>query len=194
MKKILACTLGLLAMALVMSCDGSKSDNADGVCHIRGTISPRFNDVQIFLVPTVGPQDAAHVDSVYIKDGKFEFTKDTVGIYDLRLDWRHRRGIQQLIVVTEPGEVKVHIGQESQAFGTPQNDSLDVFKKMSEKRHVDFILLKQRLDSLNLPHDARLDTIHKYQAQVRADYAAFAQRQPEGVLRDDLSKKYPAKK
>lgn len=194
MNNLLACALGLVAMALITSCNGSKPGNKDGACHIRGSISTRFNDVKIFLVPTVGPQDAAHVDSVHIKDGKFEFTKDTVGIYDLRLDFRYRRGIQQLIVVTEPGEVKVHIGQESEAIGTPQNDSLNEFKKMTESRHKDFVLLKQRLDSINITKEARRDTIRKYQANVRADYAAFARRQPEGVLRDELIKRYPGKK
>ncbi len=194
MKNIITCVLCLIALGLLASCVGSGQEKkVDGACHISGSISTRFNDVQVFLVPTVGPQDAAHVDSVYIKDGKFEFTKDTIGIYDVRLDYHHRRGIQQLIVVTEPGEVKVHLAERSEAVGTPQNDSLDVFKRMSEKNHKDFILFKQQLDMQGVAQDIRRDTIHKFQARVRSDYAAFALRQPQGVLRDELTKRYPAK-
>ena len=90
-----------------------------------------LNDVQVFLVP-LHDQSPAMVDSVYIKDNKFEFKGHgkmrQEWIADIRLDRRHRYGIENLLIVTEPGDIYVTIGPTSSCYGTPQNDSLQVWK------------------------------------------------------------------
>ncbi len=193
MKNIISLVFCSFLLATASSCIGGKS-TGEGACRIHGTISTKYNDVQVFLVPTVGPQDAAHVDSVHIKDGKFEFTKDTVGVYDLRLDYHYRYGIQQLIVVTEPGDVNVVLGDKSEATGTPQNDSLNVWKGFMEQTSRDFNALKQRLQANSaLTDQQRDDSIRAYQNYFRTTATNFAQRQPEGVLREAMLKMYPAK-
>ena len=64
----------MLATMVLAGCQSK-----DGVCRIKGTVSmEQFDGKQIFLVPLYGPQTAEYVDSVVIKDGKFEFTTDTV--------------------------------------------------------------------------------------------------------------------
>ena len=115
MKKVLLYSMMAVMPLLFLNC---KSNVDNGICHIQGTISSNLNGKKIFLVPARGIQDAAHVDSVVIKDGKFAFDKDTVGMYSIRVDYHYRDGLQELLVVTEPGNVKVIISS---------NNSLSIF-------------------------------------------------------------------
>lgn len=130
MKKLLILLVALAAIASVNSC---KEDEYAGKCVIEGTTNPRFNNKKIFLVPMIGPQDAAHVDSVEIKDCKFQFVKDTTEVAVIRVDYHFRLGVQDLIVVTEPGHVDVVIDSISDCKGTPQNDTLSKWKASSEE-------------------------------------------------------------
>lgn len=100
---------------------------------IHGTVTEdSLEGVQIFLV-TYGYSDAAHVDSVYIRDRHFEFTGKEARIADLRVDYHHRDGIQKLLVATEPGDIFVTIGRISSGGGTPLNDSLEVWKGLTQE-------------------------------------------------------------
>ena len=97
-----------------------------GQYRIHGRVtSGDLEGVQIFLVP-LGHEDAEHVDSVYIHNYEFSFKGDTQWMCDIRLDKRHRDKGQNLLVVTEPGDIYVTIGPDSVGGGTPQNDSLQV--------------------------------------------------------------------
>lgn len=129
MKKIFAITvLGLLTVVSMVVMAGCQSPNKQ-LCRIHGKMeSGRWDGKKIFLVPMFGLQDAAHVDSVVIKDGTFEFAVDTVEMKVIRVDYHYRDGVQDLLVVSEPGDVEVTIGANSITSGTPQNDSLQVWK------------------------------------------------------------------
>lgn len=193
MKKIfLAFTVGLLALSTVGMAGCQKADKG-GECRIHGTMqSSRWDGKRIFLVPMFGPQDAAHVDSVVIENGKFEFTADTTEMKVIRVDYHYREGAQELLVVSEPGDVKVSIGGNSQSSGTPQNDSLQVWKDHLLKFHVAYQQLRQQAKAEG--SEQILMTKGKEIQQQLHDYnRAFAQRQPEGEFKQFLQKMYPTK-
>jgi len=106
-----------------------------GEYRIHGyTAESSLNGVQIFLVP-LHDESPQMVDSVFIKDNRFEFKGHgklrQEWMAELRLDKYHRFGYENLLVVTEPGDIFITIGKESSAYGTPQNDSLQVWKKLT---------------------------------------------------------------
>lgn len=125
-KKLLICAL--LASGL-MTYAGCAKKNTKNECRIHGIVTDKSKEgKKIFLVPLTGAQDAAHVDSTVITGGKFEFTADTAEMKVIRLDYHFRDNVQELLVVSEPGDVYVTISSNSTTSGTPQNDSLQVWK------------------------------------------------------------------
>lgn len=193
MKKIfIALTAGLLTLSSV-GLAGCQKGEKDGVCRIHGTMeSPQWNGKRIFLVPMQGPQDAAHVDSVVIENAKFEFTVDTMEMKVIRVDYHYREGAQDLLVVSEPGDVNVTIGGNSVSSGTPQNDSLQVWKDQLMKFHTAYQELRKQARADG--NEQILMTKGKeIQSQLRNYNIAFAARQPEGVLKAFLQKMYPSK-
>lgn len=194
MKKIIfAFTAGLLALSTVGMAGCQKADEG-GECRIHGTMqSSRWDGKRIFLVPMFGPQDAAHVDSVVIENGKFEFTADTTEMKVIRVDYHYREGAQDLLVVSEPGDVKVTIGSNSVSSGTPQNDSLQVWKDQLMTFNQAYRQL--RMQASEAKNDSILMTKGKEVQQQLQDYnRAFTARQPKGVLREFLERMYPTKK
>lgn len=184
MKKLLSLTtFCLLSILIVMGC---KPNVKEGVSHIYGTMeSKQWDGKKIFLVPMFGPQDAAHVDSVVIKDGKFEFTADSTELKIIRLDYHFRQGTQELLVVSEPGNVKVFIGRNSMTAGTPQNDSLQVWKVAVTKYNETYNQL--RAEASKEGSDQLLLTKGKeIQKSLREFTGKMADRQPEGVLKKFL--------
>ncbi len=185
----------LIALMTVTGLESCKDENA-GKCVIEGTINPRFNNKRIFLVPMQGPQDAAHVDSVVVKDCKFQFVKDTTEIAVIRVDYHVRTGVQDLLVVTEPGHVYVTIDSISDCNGTPQNDSISKWKASSERyNHARGRLwpvareARRRGDSVTFQRaQAELDSclrVHKrYTRQL-------AENMKEGALHDFLGNLFP---
>lgn len=193
MKKIF--TIAFFAM-MTVSCMvvmvGCKSENAS-VCRIHGTMeSNKWDGKRIFLVPLFGIYDAEHVDSVFIKDGKFEFTADTTEMKVIRVDYHYRDGAQDLLVVSEPGDVTVVIGANSVSSGTPQNDSLQVWKDRMMKFNSEYN--KLRMQARQSGSDDILMTKGKeIQQQLRDFNIAFTKRQSPGVFKDFLQKMYPSK-
>ena len=111
-----------MALVVIILIDSCKIDTT---CRIHGTVGiEHLNGKRIFLVPLFGPQTAEYVDSVVIKDGKFEFTTDSAKMFKILVDYHYRAGVQQLLVVGEPGDILVNIDSVSSAGGAPQNDSL----------------------------------------------------------------------
>lgn len=189
MKRLFFCLGALAAMAAGGCSDGSRSA---GTCRICGSVElERLEGVQIFLVPFSGPQDTAHVDSIPIRDLKFEFVTDTPMVAMLRLDYRHRMGVQELLVITEPGEVSVTIGPLSTCTGTPQNDSLQVWKRLTEKLNADWRPLNAMLRSC--PADSAA-TIRARIDSLRADYRARSRQlclnMGSGLLHDFLAPRF----
>lgn len=129
MKHILM--MSLLAAALLCSC------NKDGY-RIHGTVTdPSLEGAIVFLVPVTEPvhlPEKDNLDSTFIKNGHFEFSGTKERMVDVRVERLKRFGVQNLLVVTEPGEIDVVLGQRSSSCGTPQNDSLQVWKDITENR------------------------------------------------------------
>jgi hypothetical protein len=98
--------------------------------YITGSIhGANLEGKKVYLVPMYGPQDKEHVDSAFIHDHHFFFKKDSTELAIVRVDYHYRYGLEDMLVITEPGQVKVTIGPISSCGGTPQNDSLQVWKE-----------------------------------------------------------------
>ena len=123
--------LSLLTAALLCSCN-------KGGYHISGTVTdPNLEGAIVFLVPVTEPvhePEKDNLDSTFIKNGKFEFRGTKERLVDVRLEKFKRMGVQNLLVVTEAGEISVVLGTRSSGAGTPQNDSLQVWKDITENR------------------------------------------------------------
>ena len=193
MKKLmLLMVIGMMTVTSMVVMAGCKSAEK-GNCRIHGTMeSNRWDGKKIFLVPMFGLQDAAHVDSVVIKDGKFEFVADTTEMKVIRIDYHYRDGVQDLLVVSEPGDVTVVIGANSVSSGTPQNDSLQVWKDWMMKFNTEYnkLCMQARQSGSD---DILMTKGKEIQKQLRDFNVAFTQRQSPGVFKDFLQKMYPSK-
>lgn len=115
----------LAGTALLASCSQDKG------YVIYGTVSnPDLEGAQVFLVPLENATKET-IDSVYISNQMFEFRGTEEKIADVRIERFKRLGNENLLVITEPGETFVTIGQVSSGRGTPQNDSLQVWKNLT---------------------------------------------------------------
>lgn len=161
MRKILFFSMMAVAAMVFVACQESK------VCKIHGTVvGEQYEGKRIFLVPFSGPATAETVDSIEIKDGKFEFTPDSMQIYKILLDYHYRFGTQPLIVVAEPGDIQVTIDTISLAVGTPQNDSLQVWKEMTEKNRSQFTAMMRLADAKKKQNDTVQAAAIKKQADA----------------------------
>ena len=136
-----------MAFIAVILLDSCKSDTT---CRIHGTVGiERLNGKRIFLVPLFGPQTAEYVDSVVIENGKFEFATDSAKMFKILVDYHYRLGVQQLLVVVgEPGDIQVTIDSISSAHGTPQNDSLQVWKELTMQYNHDYNMYSRTVHML----------------------------------------------
>ena len=92
-----------------------------------------FNGSKIYFVALDGPI-SRNVDSTIIADGKFHFEKeaDSLCVKILRVPARFPDIIQDLVVVLEPGNLKVNMSANSHGEGTRLNNILQSWK---EKKH-----------------------------------------------------------
>ena len=195
MKKILFFS-AIVALALsISSCQ--QAMHSSKTCHITGEVTESdLEGVRIFLVPYYGPKDAAHVDSIEIEDGMFEFTTDTLMLAQILVDYHHRMNTQPLLIVTEPGEVKVKIGLDSSASGTEQNDILQSWKIRSEQHNTQFRLMNKTARDAEKAGDSityktykqKADSVHLLHKQYTRE---LANSMKEGVLHDFLKDLYP---
>ncbi len=192
MKKILWCVMAMAVMTMFYSCKQNSN-----VCRIQGVVNgEQFEGKRIFLVPFTGPKTAETVDSMEIKDGKFHFETDSMQMYKLLIDLRFRVGIQPLLVIGEPGEVRVVIDSVSHAMGTPQNDSLEKWKARTEIHNRELGKMRRYIADLQ----QQGDTVRAKYIQQRADsfhlvYKNYsrqmAENLKEGVLHDFLKDMFP---
>ena len=195
MKKILfACVITLMTLAL----GGCKSEKriVNGKCHIMGTINPKFNGKKIFLVPMTRPATIETVDSMVVADGKFEFTADTCDLRVIRVDCHFRIGVQDLLVVTEPGDLVVNIDSISSCKGTPQNDALQAWKERTERFNME--CQPFMIDGRNAEKKGDITTAEAMKAKLesmRRDYRRASNAMGESMkgtsLGDFLLKQFP---
>lgn len=111
---------------------------------IYGTVSnPDLEGAQVFLVPLENATKET-IDSVYIADQMFEFRGTEEKIADIRIERYKRIGNENLLVITEPGETHVTIGQVSSSRGTPQNDSLQAWKNLTKQYNMQVSSLRSQ--------------------------------------------------
>lgn len=193
MKKFLFGMIALASIAIIYSCQSTD----DGKCHIEGVVvGEQFEGKRIFLVPLTGPATAETVDSMEITDGKFHFTPDSMQMYKILLDLHYRIGVQPLIVVGEPGTVKVLVDSVSHATGTPQNDSLEKWKVRTEMYNHQMSLMRKNINNLKKMGDTLQATYIKQRSDsfyiVYKNYTRQMAKTMEGsVLGDFLKELYP---
>ena len=167
----------LLLAAMMVGC--SQKGTGDGECLIKGTVADKaLEGKRIFLVPMFGPQDAAHVDSVEIKDGKFEFHRDSVMMAKILMDYHYRFNTQTLLVVTDPGMVEVLIDTVSSAKGTPQNNVLQRWKEMTEVHNSQMGFMRRNMREAK----QKGDTLHMNVLKLRGDSIHIAYKQASRKL------------
>ncbi len=176
---------------------GSCQEANDGKCYVEGVVKgEQYEGKRIFIVPLYGPKTAEYVDSMEITNGKFHFTKDTMQMYKILLDYHYRMNIQPLLVVGEPGTIKVVIDSVSHAVGTPQNDSLEKWKVRTEIHNRELAKMHKYISHLQKEGD----TVQAKYIRQRADsfhlvYKNYTRRLvenlKEGTLHDFLKDLYP---
>jgi len=154
MRKILLCFVAMVAMTTFFSCQ----QKSDGLCHIEGVVNgEQYEGKRIFVVPMFGPKTAEYVDSMEITNGKFsftkDFTKDTMQMYKILLDYHYRFGLQPLLIVGEPGTIRITIDSISHATGTPQNDSLEKWKVQTEIHNLQLGRMRKNITELQKTGD-----------------------------------------
>lgn len=119
----------LLAAAVLSSCGRDQY-------RIHGRVtSNELEGIRIFLVP-VGHEEPENVDSLEIHNHEFSFKGRQHRMCAIRLHRDHRDKGQNLLVATEPGDIYVTIGPNSTGGGTPQNDSLQVWKDLTIEKNL----------------------------------------------------------
>ncbi len=181
MRKIMCLPVVALLLVAVASCDGRQEPSA-GLCRIHGVApNPNLEGKQIFLVPLTN-DTRWNVDSVVIRDGRFAFERDTLMMAKIIIDYHFRQGFQPLLVVVEPGDIHVEIDSISSAHGTPQNDSLQMWKQITEAHNArQFALRKDG-------RVAEADSLHLAYKRYTRQLATHLR---EGVLHDFLENLYP---
>jgi len=190
MKQKIVMSLAVMAAMVMAGCNDSIQQQS-GPCHIKGTVPDRFNGQTVFLVPMEGPQSPEYVDTVVVADGHFEFEKDTVILARIMLGFR----MQPVVVVTEPGVVEVTIDSISSVKGTPQNDSLQAWKVLTEQLMMTNTIAKQQLLECQQNDSVTAERIRKDAHEKFVDYKNKTRRLAENmkgtVLGEYLGSMYP---
>ena len=184
-------------MTVFFSCQ----QRSDALCHIEGVVNgEQYEGKRIFVVPLNGPATAEYVDSMEITDGKFHFTKDftedTMQMYKILLDYHYRFGVQPLIVVGEPGTIRITIDSVSHATGTPQNDSLEKWKVQTEIHNLELVRMRKNVTTLHKTGDTAQASYIKQRADsfhlAYKNYTRRMAKSLEGsVLGNFLKNMYP---
>lgn len=176
---------------------GCASNAENKPCHIHGTLpDSSYNGYRVFLISTetMGKDGNKGVDSVEVQNQQFDFHVDRNEVAIIRMSWKRRFGLEDLLVVVEPGEINVTLDSISSSGGTPMNDSLQAWKELTmqhnqktnkirreitrlyyeEKDSAGVIPLKAEIDSLN--------DIYKDKSKVLVSHL------PQGPLKDFLKK------
>lgn len=158
----------LLAGAVLLA---SCSRNKEYV--IYGSVSnPDLEGAKVFLVPLENAAEET-IDSVCIRNRMFEFRGIGEKMAEIRIEMSKGYGSENLLVVTEPGEAYVTIGPESSAKGTPQNDSLQVWKNLTEQYYDQLSILmrqKRNLEAMKL-RDSYYSRSHQMALNVGVETA-----------------------
>lgn len=155
------------AFILMLSCSSVENNYV-----IEGQLTDKSYDGEyMYLVPIEGAT-AETVDSVLIKDGAFRFEGDASesAIHILRTRPLLRLELQELLVVTEPGQIDVVIDSISVAKGTPQNDALQKWKERKKNADFTYAYLNQQISEADENKKAKLKLL---QGKFDKEYSDF---------------------
>lgn len=181
----------LILSSLLMSCNHQADEY-----RIHGTVcNDSLEGVRIFLVP-LHDESAAVVDSIEIHDRRFEFKGHNHWMAAVRIHRAYCLSYQDLLVVTEPGDINVVIDTISYGGGTPQNDSLQMWKERTmEYNRASYWLYRAGHEATANNDTLYANFYHHQLDSVRQDYADYTHRLAanlgEGILHDFLLKLYP---
>lgn len=186
----------LVSFIVLLSSCQSSSQKRDGLCHIKGVANERFEGKKIFLVPMNGPATAETVDSVVITQGKFAFLSEPGEMKSIRIDYRYRLNVEDLLLVMEPGDVEVIIDTVSSGKGTPMNDTLQLWKERTMLYYRSLNPLHQKRKLAEEKGDkTTADAIKAEMEHLGKEYKkesrALANRLKEGPLYDFLDSRFP---
>ncbi len=167
MMKSFSIFFSLFISALTLFSCGKENQE----CVINGVVdNPDLNGKMIFLVPLMNA-DSTNVDSIEIKEGKFEFRTKVNDMRKILVDYHFRYGTQPLLVVCEPGKVDVTIGATSSATGTKNNDILQEWKIATEVFNKQRSQMMRSLNDARQSHDsARESGIMKRIEEISSEY------------------------
>ena len=187
MKKLLF----LLSSLVMFSCSNHNTFTIEGEVP-----QERLEGKWVFIVPLDSAVKAQiGVDSTIIKDHKFRFTGNREYVGDIRIAAHYRYGTENLLVVTEPGTIKVCIDTVSYGGGTRQNDLLQRYKEfmMSTSK----VLVEQNQHYRYLIHQgdtayasALRDSMMQYMKWRRTEAQTFVDKAESGTLHDFLKQLY----
>lgn len=163
-----------LIIYFLTGCSTSKKEYV-----IEGTLpSAQYDGEWIYLVPMTDP--FGRVDSVQITNASFRFRGKGEEMRVLRLRPILRLRIQELLVITEPGLIKVKADSIGSVTGTPQNDALQMWKvNLETATNSDSLRLAQKQET-----NFRLLLTHKNNTLGK-----FMQPRIYGTLSDEQKKK-----
>ena len=185
MKKILLCFMAAAAMTMLYSCQPKNANE----CRIHGVVpDEKFEGKRIFLVPFYGEKNANTVDSVEIKDGKFEISLDSVLVYKVMPeDGNLYAALQPIIIVGEPGNVWVSLGIDSHSGGTAQNDTLEQWKILTEAHSRVYNQLRVKASMASEKGDTVLaGNLQKEADSLHFKYSSTTRHMAEGVGKGPL--------
>ncbi len=191
MKKI--SILFLLSLTVMLSGCGRDTE-----CRVHGVMpNDSYEGKYIYMIALdKSIRDSVGVDSCMVKDRKFEMTTRKNMMAIIRMDWHFRYGLQDLLVVEEPGDIYVTIDSVSSVKGTVNNDALDSWKRVTEVHNMQYRELMRISRKAAVTGDTatansvkmRADSIHTvYKNRTRTMAAELS----EGPLKDFLSTMFP---
>ena len=165
---------------------------------IQGTLpSAQYDGESIYLVPVKNPTDDT-VDSAKIVNASFTFRGNYERISMLTTRPILRIILQPLLVVTEPGIIKVRIDSTSSLEGTNQNVALQSWKEEKEKMNTAQSFIRKSLRNANSADSMNLIQLREsLKKQERAFNYSFLRKQGKNtvgsfvyeLVRSDFTKK-----
>lgn len=155
----------ILMLFLIFSCTSNETFKVEG----RVT-DETLNGSKIYFVALDGPV-SRNVDSTFIMDGRFTFAKkaDSLCIKILRVPVRYPNAVEDLVVVTESGNLNVVLSGNSHGEGTRLNNILQSWKE--QKRAYDSVqweLYSQK--SKKGINQESIDSLMKYSEALNKSY------------------------
>jgi hypothetical protein len=137
----------------------------------------RYEGEPVYLVPLRGAT-AANVDSVYIRQSSFRFERRLTGegeanVCIIRTRPLLRLELQELLVILEPGCLRVSLDSLSSAHGTALNDSLQQWKEKKQQYDALQTYLNERLKTAEA---LQKETLLACREQAGKEYAQYNYR------------------